>query len=448
MKSTNTALEWQPTSDIRARDEGAPEDVARDAPAPPPLARRLAERFALLAFGLFHVPLFLNNYPSLGGGGFGEGLAVRWGHVFTRPGIWLARHLFGLTGPMTQAMRGDNGDVGEEWARLILCVAIGGVAAVLWTIADRRRPRAAWVENAVRVLLRYAIALGLVSYALAKVVPQQFPPLQPYNYEIRVGELTPMGLLWTFMRYSRPYAFFGGAMECVAIALLCFRRTATLGAVTTIAVMTNVALMNWTYDVPVKLYSTMLVVSAGVLVLYDGPRLFAVFVADRGAAPARQPALFEGRLPIGARWAIKLALVGSVTASSLAAFVPRLGAASTVTDVINGAWSVTTFTHGTSDGKVTPAWRRVIVNGEAIALRLEDETLVRCRRAADGADATKIALSCRGDRKGQLRATMDGATLRLDGTFDGASLSATARRLGAEEYRLMKGGVTIFEDGE
>jgi hypothetical protein len=349
---------------------------------------------------------------------------------------------------MTEAAKGDNGDVGEEWARLILCVVIGAAAAVLWTVADRRRPGADWVEGAVRVLLRYAIALGLLSYAVAKLVPQQFPPLQPYNYEVRVGELTPMGLLWTFMRYSRPYAFFGGAMECVAIALLCWRRTATFGALIAVAVMTNVALMNWTYDVPVKLYSTMLLVSAGILVLYDGQRLFAVLVANRGVAPARQPVLFERQLPIRARWVIKLALVGSVIASSLAAFEPRLGTAPATTDVVNGAWGVTSFARGANDGKVTAAWRRMIVSREAIVLRLDDETLLRCRRAPDAAEATRLAFTCRGDRKGELRATTDGATLHLEGTFDGASLSATAHRLDGEDYRLMKGGVTIIDDRE
>ncbi len=213
-----------------------------------PSARRLGERFAFVALGLYHLPLFLNNYPSLGGGGFDEGLAVRWGHIFTRPAIWLARLLFGMSGPMTRASAGDNGDVGEEYARLILAVAIGALAGIAWTWADRRRPRGDWVEGALRVMLRYSIALGLTSYAIAKILPQQFPPLTPFSYETRVGELTPMRLLWTFMQYSRPYSFFGGVMECLAIVLLCFRRTATLGALVTMAVMTNVALMNLAYD--------------------------------------------------------------------------------------------------------------------------------------------------------------------------------------------------------
>ena len=93
-------------------------------------AKRFVERFGLIALALYHIPLFLNNYPSLGGGGFNDtGLAPRWGHVFTAPSIWVARHLFHIAGPMTQARNGDNGDVGEEFARLLLAIVIGlGVA--------------------------------------------------------------------------------------------------------------------------------------------------------------------------------------------------------------------------------------------------------------------------------------------------------------------------------
>ena len=100
-----------------------------DAPTPAHgFARRGIERFALIAFALYHLPLFLNNYPSIGGGGFSDtGLAAQWGHVFTPPGVWVARHAFQMDGPMTGAYQGDNGDVGEEYGRLLLAVLIGAI---------------------------------------------------------------------------------------------------------------------------------------------------------------------------------------------------------------------------------------------------------------------------------------------------------------------------------
>jgi len=286
-------------------------------------ARRGIERWALLAFALYHLPLFVNNYPSLGGGGFDDkGLAAKWGHVFTPPGVWVARNVFGLTGPMSSANQGDNGDVGEEFGRLLLAVVIGALGAAIWTMVDRRRPNARWVGDALRMLLRYSIALGLISYGIAKILPQQFPPISNGVLERRVGDLTPMSLLWTFMQYSRPYAFFGGLMELLGVGLLCFRRTATLGALVCLAVMTNVALLNLAYGVPVKLYALMIVASSAVLVLYDAPRLWAFFVRNR-AVPAAGPATLPlDRIPAAARWSIKVLLVGSVVVSSVVAMLP------------------------------------------------------------------------------------------------------------------------------
>ncbi|HEX5054366.1 MAG TPA: hypothetical protein VFZ65_21485, partial [Planctomycetota bacterium] len=280
-------------------------------------------RFALLAFALYHLPLFVNNYPSLGGGGFDDtGLAAKWGHVFTPPGVWVARHVFQMTGPMPQAYQGDNGDVGAEFGRLLLAVVIAALGAAIWTMLDRRSPRARWVGEALRVLLRYSIALGLISYGIAKILPQQFPPISNAMLERRVGELTPMMLLWTFMQYSRPYAIFGGVMEMVGVLLLCWRRTATLGALVTLAVMTNVALLNLAYGVPVKLYSLMIVASCAVLVLYDAPRLWSFFVRN-GPVPAPAPSTLPlDRIPAAARWSLKVAVVGSVIVSSIVAMLP------------------------------------------------------------------------------------------------------------------------------
>lgn len=289
------------------------------------VARRALERFALVAFALYHLPLFLNNYPSLGGGGFNDtGLAPRWGHVFTPPGVWVARHILRLAGPMPRAYQGDNGDVAEEFGRLLLCVVIGVVGAAVWSLVDRRKPRASWVPETLRVLLRYSIALGLASYGIAKLLPIQFRPLQPFVLGQRVGDLSPMALLWTFMGYSRPYAFFGGLMECLAVVLLCFRRTATLGALVGVAVMTNVALLNYAYGVPVKLYSTMMVLSAAVLVLYDAPRLIAALVTRRAVPAPEDRSVFHDRIRTPWRWAIKAVLVGSVTISSFTAMTSAM----------------------------------------------------------------------------------------------------------------------------
>jgi hypothetical protein len=311
----------------------------------------------------------------------------------------------------------------------------------MWTMADRARPRARWVGDALRLLLRYSIALGLAGYAFAKLVPLQFPPLPASALETKLGELTPMGLLWSFMQYSRPYSLFGGIMELVVVLLLCFRRTATLGALVCLAVMTNVALLNLAYGVPVKLYSTMIVISAAVLVLYETPRLIAMFVRNRTVEPAHLSPSFQDRIPTGPRWTIKVALVGSVFASSLAAMIPSVRQMNAPPPGVDGVWSVTSFSRGGEvlDKAADPArWRRIVADGFGLSIRLETDSLVRCRRTP-GSDPSAITLACSRNRKGELRWTRNGDELQLDGTFDGSPIAATGRYVDPAKTPLLRG---------
>ena len=423
---------------VDRRSPELPSVAIPTARTPHSFGRRFIERFALVAFGLYHLPLFLNDYPSLGGGGVSEGLAVSWGHVFTPPGVWVARHVFHLTGPMPAAYNGDNGDVGEEFGRLLLAVAIGIVTAVCWTIADRKRPRARWTGDALRLLLRYSIALGLASYAIAKILPQQFPPITTIVLEQRVGDLSPMALLWTFMEFSRPYAFFGGLMELAVVLLLCVRRTATLGALICLAVMTNVAFMNYAYGVQVKLYATMVVVSAAVLILYDAPRLFAFFVRNETAPAAALSSVWQDRTPTPVRWLIKVTLVGSVIVSSVVAFWGSLDRSRDQTS--EGAWIVTSFSSERPAADST-RWTQINVrridHGSAIAIRRSANRFIVCRTPAPLSDAA-LSFVCPQNHPGELRWTTRGDTAAVDGTFDGMHVTATARHLHPSDYRLMQ----------
>ena len=409
------------------------------------VVRRLAERFALIGFGLYHVPLFLNNYPSLGGGGMSErGLAISWGHVFTPPGIWVAHHILHVAGPMPNGYRGDNGDVAEEFGRLLIAVVIAAVGSLVWTWADRRRPRARWVSEALKLLLRFSIAFGLTGYAIAKILPLQFGngTISALGLEQRLGEMTPMGLLWSFMMYSRPYAFFGGVMELAVVVLLCFRRTATLGALLCLAVMTNVALLNYAYGVPVKLYSTMIVLSAVVLVLFDARRLWQVFVTNESVPRVERPAVYD-RIPNWRRWAAKGVLVGSVFVSSIAAMSAATAPSKTsarADDTADGAWKVTRFEVGERDATTSTApspWLRMIVQGGTIALRSASDSLVYCRRDP-GSDPHSLSFACRGSHRGDLRWSRSGDVLRLGGTMDGTAVRVEATVLRPTDYSLLR----------
>jgi hypothetical protein len=237
-----------------------------------------------------------------------------------------------------------------------------------------------------------------------------------------------MALLWTFMQYSRAYAFFGGVVELIAVVLLCFRSTATLGALVCLAVMTNVTLLNYAYGVPVKLYSTMIVLSAAVLVLYDSRRVFDVFVRNRASDASRESTIVQDLVPTRWRHAIKVVVVGSVMLSSVVAMAPTLrpGPASAV----EGIWSV-------SAAGAANDWRRLTVDAFGVTIATGGESLLRCRREP-AADAMALSLQCAEGHAGELRTARDRDTLHIEGTFDGAPVSVTATHVDRASYRLLR----------
>src|SRR5690606_15196635 len=109
---------------------------------------------------------------------------------------------------------------------------------------------------AVIIYSRYYVAITLITYGLAKFWNGQFPGPRLDSLEQIYGNFSPMGLAWRFFGYSETYKTFMGLAEIIPGLLLLFRRTMVLGALLAIAVTTNIVLVNFSFDVPVKLLST------------------------------------------------------------------------------------------------------------------------------------------------------------------------------------------------
>jgi uncharacterized membrane protein YphA (DoxX/SURF4 family) len=185
---------------------------------------------------------------------------------------------------------------------------------VVWSVLDRHRREYTKLHRWLRVLLRFSLGFTMCVYGAAKVIKSQFPfphyerLLEPY------GMSSPMALLWTFMGYSMPYNVFAGAGEMLAGILVFFRRTTTVGALLGIAVLSNVVMLNFSYDVPVKLFSSMLLLMSIFLVLPDARRLIDAFLLNRPVAPRTMLPLFS------ARWKNRAAVAGGVLFAAWSVF--------------------------------------------------------------------------------------------------------------------------------
>jgi hypothetical protein len=218
-------------------------------------------------------------------------------------------------------------------------------------------------------------------------------------------------------------------MELVACVLLCFRRTATLGALVCLAVMTNVTLMNYFYGVPVKLYATMITLSAAVLVLYDARRLFNVFVLNRPVAPSNESTIVQDRVPAVWRRVIKTVAVGSVALSSVVVMAKTLNPPQP-SSPIEGSWNVSSPTS-------SAAWRKLTITRTGIVVRAANDSVFGCRLANPNL-LHALSLQCPRGHAGELEWSRAGDTLHLRGTFVNTPIDLAATVNDRSSYPLMR----------
>lgn len=205
---------------------------------------------------------------------------------------WVGANIFHLKGPV---FNGPSGSGDRTLIYLIIFSKISTtlIAASTWSILDWRRKSYNTLYYWTRVLTRYFLAYTMFSYGFSKVFHLQmsFPRLGQLT--MLFGDKSPMGLAWSFMGYSKAFSFYTGIGEIAGGLLLLWRRTTALGALVVMIVMSTVAMMNYSFDIPVKFHSTLYFVLACILLLPDCKRIMNVLVWNKPAEPAVYPSMIQ-----------------------------------------------------------------------------------------------------------------------------------------------------------
>jgi len=194
--------------------------------------------------------------------------------------LWVGKHVLRVHREIPTAFTG-SGDRTFDYVLLFCVFVLAVLVTLIWSILDRRSNEYNRLAGWLYIYVRYVLVCSMFVYGLSKVIKLQFQ-FPPSHWLVETyGEASPMRLLWAFMGYSTPYTVFSGAAETLGAILLCFRRTTLLGALVLTPVLTNVALLNFCYDVPVKIYSAHLLLSAIYLVGPDLRHLADALVLNR-----------------------------------------------------------------------------------------------------------------------------------------------------------------------
>ena len=333
MASVNAVPLASPEPPAAAEAAGLPQDaVPASAPRPWTRLQRGLFRFGFVYLLFFNLPFPIGWLPGT------DRLAEAFSQLWQTPAQLFATHVLGVRHAIDFADTGSS-DRLADWSLLGLRLALAALIAAGWSFASRATDHRR-LHGLLRVYLRYSLGTTLLAYGYYKVFKSQFAAAGPTELLKTYGESSPMNLLWTFMGFSTAYNFFCGLAEAVPGVLLYFRRTTTLGALLGAAVMANVVALNFSYDVPVKLYSVHLLVAALVLLLPDARRLADVFVLNRPAAPVDL-----GRAAPDRRWRLasigaKVALIGGLQALILGMAWSNYKAVTAPKHTLVGVWKV------------------------------------------------------------------------------------------------------------
>ena len=328
------------------------------------LARRLGLSFLGLYFCLNIVPLMLLSVPLLD-----EWFGALWLTLWVTLMPILGNAALGIEGPISMEIAGSS-DMTWNYVQQFWYLVLAGAGAIAWAVLPHRRlplpAQYAWL----RIIVRHGLAMMMLSYGLLKVFGGQMEPLGPAHLSRTYGESSPGGLLWSFMGFSPFYKGFTGMAEVIGGALLLWRRTATLGALVTAGVMAHVVVLNFCYDVAVKIYSSLFLLMAVFLVAHHARPLIDLFVRGRPAALADPSPVLGRRMRI-ARVVLKAIVFVSILETPVKLAI-RQAAPKPEPGPLAGAWEVVEFVH---DGQVRPwsqhdeiRWRQLVVLPYPVAM--------------------------------------------------------------------------------
>lgn len=97
-------------------------------------------------------------------------------------------------------------------------------------------------------IFSYLLGLGMLPYALTKLLRTQFVILPFHEWSVPLKDLSGVTLTWAFLGYSKWFTILLGVLELLPAVLLLFRKTRLLGAILLLPVVLNVFLINIALD--------------------------------------------------------------------------------------------------------------------------------------------------------------------------------------------------------
>ena len=394
-------------------------------------------RAALIAFRFFFVYFILYIFPfPISYIPFVSGLLQTLTDLSATICTTFARSLLNLD---IHPQSNGSGDPTFHYVQVLLFATCSFVATVVWSLADGARRDYEKLWYYLMILLRYYTACQMIDYGFIKIFKAQFPFPSIERLSQPYGESSPMGLLWTFMGYSTPYNLFTGLLETLGGLLLLFKRTRLLGAMIVIVVMSNIVMLNFSYDVPVKLFSLHLLVMTVFIIAPDVKRLLNFLVYNKGVQSEEMRPVYSAtkwKLLYVAGKDLFIAYVLITTANGSWSYyqgIKEYEKNSAQADVLLGEFEVASFA---LNGKIirpgemdTRCWKKVTMGQGKLTVQHMDDGAIPWLFHKNNAAQKIILLSPDLFTQGNFSFNRDGAKFTLQGTLNEDLLKIELRKV-------------------
>lgn len=338
-----------------------------------------------------------------------------------------------------------SGDTTFDYVSLITTSLLALIAGFLILVFGRNKKNYQMLFNITVIYARYYVGLTVIGYGIAKLYNGQFPSPGLYSMEKTYGNASPMNLLWTFMGFSKPYTMFSGMAEILGGALLLFRRTTALGCIITIGVMMNVVMLNFCYDVPVKLLSSHLLIFTLFILSPQLKNLLNAFILYKPATFNYAPLHLSKKWMRIGRVVLKTIIILGFIAVSLHEMLDAFKENNNLAD-LDGIYRAETFTLNkdtlSPSWNDTIRWRKLLIeNGYAEIITMADSIkryqieidttsqLLTLQSFKNTSDEYQLCYKCQS--KGMLYVT---------GLLNNDSISVFLVKKTINDYPLMKRG--------
>jgi hypothetical protein len=395
-------------------------------------------RFLVLFVGLITIPFPFNVIPKL------EFVEKAVFGIYQKIIPWIGVRILNLDKPITIFQNG-SGDKTYDYVLLFFLFAIAVFGTITWSILAKKNRNYEKLNYWFLAFSRYYLGCIMISYGLFKIMPLQFGEIAFWRMLQPFGESSPMGLAWTFLGYSKGYNLFMGLSEFIGGILLFHKKTRLLGGLILIPVTANIVAINFFYDVPVKLFSSQLLLIAIIIISPDLKRLLNLIIHNKATNRLDSITPFESqKWKMGAN-ILKWTFVALILYNSID-YTNNLYKSRQNKPELYGLYEVTNFV--SNKDTVQPLltdekrWRYIFVeypntiqfsrmNKARYGLNAEIDTLKRQIKLTEFNDSTQVYM---------LDYQKTDSTLSIRGVFRNDTIFSETKRLDKKDFRLTSRG--------